>query len=147
MSEEEPDVLIITFPSATENNRAFFQFPIIPLHIIQDYTLEQYVTTFAINPVTIGCANLQNSKDNQSIIFNLSSCPNTNINYYQIKSFSDHAQLQEAVGKNKPIVGFYYGNIESDNYRLLEIKDSNYMSLFFNTRSTKLTPRIQRSIA
>lgn len=146
LNEEEPDILTITFPTATEDNRSFFQFPIIPLHIIQDYTLEKYVTNFAINPITIGCTTLQNSKDTESIVFNLSSCPNTNINYYQIKSFSSLADLQESVLKKRPMVWFYYGTIESDQYRLLEIKDSNYISMFFNTKSTKLTPRIQRSI-
>lgn len=146
VSEDEPDVLVITFPTASENNRLFFRFPIIPLHIIQDYTLKDYVTNFAVNPVTIWCAALQNSKDEESIIFNLSSCPNTNINYYQIKSFANLEDLQKSVLKKNPMVGFYYGNIESDHYRLLQIQDNNYMSLFFNTKSTKLTPRIQRSI-
>ena len=53
MNEEQPDELIVTFPSASIENRKFFRFPIIPLHIIQDYTLEQYVTRFATNPVTL----------------------------------------------------------------------------------------------
>ena len=146
VSEDEPDVLLITFPTATVENRIFFRFPIIPLHIIQDYTLAQYVTDFALNPVTVWCTTLQHSKDEDSIIFNVSSCPQTNINYYQIKSFNSLEDLQKSITKRKPIVWFYYGNTESDSYRLLEIKDNNYMSMFFNTKSTKLTPRIQRSI-
>lgn len=146
MNEEQPDELIVTFPSASQENRKFFRFPIIPLHIIQDYTLEQYVTSFATNPVTLWCAILQGSKDSNSIVFNLSSCPHTNINYYQIKSFVSLEALQKSINKNKSIVGFYYGNSEAEDYRLLEIKDNNYMAMFFNTKSTKLTPRIQRSI-
>lgn len=53
INEEDPEQLIVTFPTASEQNRAFFQFPLIPLHIIQDYTLKEYVTNFAVNPVTL----------------------------------------------------------------------------------------------
>lgn len=145
-NNEEEQIVRFTFPTSNPDNRKFFQFPIIPLHILQTYSLENYVSDFASDPITVGCAKYAPSKDGESLVFNLSTCESTNINYYQFKFFPSLSSLQETISKPNPIVSFYYGNIESEHYRLLSLKDSNYLSFFFNTKSTKLTPRIQRSI-
>lgn len=148
MSEDEndPNALLITFPTADEANRKFFQLPIIPYHSMRDLTLEDYVRDFAAKPVSLTCVRLESSSDDDSLIFDLTNCKNTNLNYYQIKAFENLQQLQDHVHSIKNILSFYYGNSDSEDYQLLPIQDNYFMTLFFNTRSTKLSPRIQRSI-
>lgn len=148
MSEDEndPNALLITFPTADEANRKFFELPIIPYHSMRDLNLEDYVRDFAAKPVSLTCVRLESSSDDDSLIFDLTNCKNTNLNYYQIKAFENLQQLQDHVHSIKNILSFYYGNSDSEDYQLLPIQDNYFMTLFFNTRSTKLSPRIQRSI-
>lgn len=148
MSEDEndPNALLITFPTADEENRKFFELPIIPYHSMRDLTLEDYVRDFAARPISLTCVRLESSSDDDSLILDLTNCKNTNLNYYQIKAFDNLQQLQDHVNSIKNILSFYYGNSESEDYQLLPIQDNYFMTLFFNTRSTKLSPRIQRSI-
>lgn len=147
LDEEDVRQVSISFPSADTHNREFFKLPLLPLHVLQDQTLEEYVNRFSKSPVTLGCARLQASKDINSIVFKLNLCDETNINYYQIKLFASLSELQKTISRKDPLVSFYHANIESEAYRLLDIKDDGFMTFFFNTSSTKLTPRIQRSFA
>ena len=145
-SENDSETLLITFPTENEENRKFFELPIIPYHSMRDLTLEEYVRDFAVKPVTLSCVKLETSVDSDSLIFDLTTCKNTNINYYQIKAFDNLQELQNHVNGMKNILSFYYGNSDSEDYRLLPIQDNYFMTIFFNTKSTKLSPRIQRSI-
>ncbi len=148
MSESETDsnTLLITFPTADTKNRKFFELPIIPYHSITELDLEEYVKKFALKPVTLSCVKLETSSDADSLIFDLSTCTNSHINYYQIKSFDSLQQLQDHLNRPKNIVSFYYGSSEGTRYNLLPIQDNYFITMFFNTKSTKLSPRIQRSI-
>ncbi len=146
-NENNPTTLIITFPTAKENNRDFFQLPIIPYHIIKDIDLEGYVQTFAAKPITLGCVVLEKSTDTNSLVFDFSKCKDININYYQVKLFENIQALQNHINSNRNIVSFYYGNSEWKSYNLLPLQDNYFMTMFFNTKSTKLSPRIQRSLA
>jgi hypothetical protein len=145
-SEEDSNTLLITFPTATEENRKFFELPIIPYHSMKDLNLEEYVKKFALKPVTLSCVKLETSTDNDSLVFDLSSCKNSYINYYQIKSFESLQRLQDHINSIKNIISFYYGNSDGNGYSLLPIQDNYFITMFFNTKSTKLSPRIQRSI-
>ena len=145
-SEEDPNILLVTFPNANPNNRKFFELPIIPYHSMKDLGLEEYVQQFALKPVTLRCVRLETSSDSDSLIFDLSSCTQSYINYYQIKSFNNLQQLQDHINSIKNIVSFYYGNSDGNGYNLLPIQDNYFITMFFNTKSTKLSPRIQRSI-
>lgn len=144
--EEDLTTLEFTFPLAKEENRDFFKLPIVPYHQMQDADLNYYVQQFAKNPVTLGCSSLKTSKDSDSLIIDISDCPDTSINYYQIKSFESMQALSDHVTSSKNIVSFYYGNVESPSYNLLPIQDNFFLTMFFNTKSTKLSPRIQRSL-
>lgn len=146
-SEEAPDELLFTFPTSTSDNRQFFTFSLLPAHIVSSLSLDDYVTKFSLDPVSLSCAYLWRSKDPNSIVFNLNSCHNTSLSYYQIKLFSSPEDLKKNIQKRKSMVSFYFGTLESPFYKLLGLKDTNYTTLFFNTESTKLSPRIQRSIA
>ncbi len=145
-SEENANALLITFPTATTENRKFFELPIIPYHSMKELDLEEYVKKFALKPITLSCVRLETSSDSDSLIFDLSSCNNSYINYYQIKSFESLQQLQDHLNSLKNIVSFYYGNSDGHGYNLLPIQDNYFITMFFNTKSTKLSPRIQRSV-
>lgn len=145
--EEHPNTLIITFPTADDHNREFFSLPIIPYHIIKDLDLEDYVKKFSVNPVTISCVHLEKSGDDDSLVFNLSTCKWTNINYYQIKAFDNIQEMTNHLNSHKNMVSFYFGSTEQKDYNILPLQDDYFLTLFFNTRSTKLSPRIQRTIA
>lgn len=145
-NEDDLTTLEFTFPIAKEDNRDFFKLPIIPYHQMQDGDLTYYVQQFATDPVTLGCSSLKNSKDSDSLIIDVSDCNDTSINYYQIKSFKSMQDLSDHITSNKNIISFYYGNVESPSYNLLPIQDNFFLTMFFNTRSTKLSPRIQRAL-
>jgi hypothetical protein len=148
MSEDEknPNTLLVTFPTEDAKNRDFFKLPIIPYHSMKDLDLQDYVKRFALKPVTIGCVQLKTSNDADSLIFDFSTCKNTYINYYQLKSFEAFEHLQTHLQSIKNIISFYYGNAETEWYHLLPIQDNYFLTMFFNTKSTKLSPRIQRAL-
>jgi hypothetical protein len=116
MSEDEndPNKLLVTFPTEDPNNREFFKLPIIPYHSMKDLDLEDYVKRFALKPVTMGCVLLKTSNDTDSLVFDFSACKNSYINYYQLKSFESFEHLQEHLQSIKNMVSFYYGNAEAE---------------------------------
>jgi hypothetical protein len=145
-NESNPNSLLITFSTESIHNRSFFELPIIPYHIIKDLDVKWYVQKFALKPITLWCVQLKTSSDIDSLIFDLSTCNNSYINYYQVKFFENLQELQDHIDSIKNIVSFYFGNSKGNRYNLLPIEDNYFITMFFNTKSTKLSPRIQRSL-
>jgi hypothetical protein len=57
--------------------------------------LETYKTVFSLNPVTNGCAKIMSqTKDVNSLIFDLNSCEDTKFAYYQVKSYKNFEDFE-----------------------------------------------------
>lgn len=145
--EDDRDSLIFTFPTATSDNRDFFTLPLLPAHrVIELFEIDDYVELFAIDPVYSSCAFIRSSKDKNSLLIDLSRCAQTNINMYQIKLLRDIQALADHIDQPNNIISFYYGGIDHPDYQTLSIQDNLFPTMFFNTKSTKLSPRIQRAL-
>ena len=106
------NTLKVTFPTASADNILFFTNYILPRHILINAELIDYRSIFAFNPVYTNCANLvSQTKDEYSLVFNLVNCPQSNLNYYQVKNAITFENFQtdiEAGGKS--IIDAYVGN-------------------------------------
>lgn len=146
-SEDDRDSLTFTFPTATTDNKDFFTLPLLPAHrVIELFEIDDYVELFAIDPVYSSCAFIRSSKDKNSLLIDLSRCTQTNITMYQIKLLRDIQALADHIDQANNIISFYYGGIDHPDYQILPIQDNLFPTMFFNTRSTKLSPRIQRAL-
>ncbi len=141
------DTLTITFPNKDPENISFFNLPILPRHSIEKITSETYITTFANNPVSSNCAKLDNSNDKNSIIFDLTNCKNSNINYYQIKLFNSYQEfLSLTESSTKRPISLYAWSTIFTGYTMIPVVNDNYMTMFFNNSSPNMSPRIQRAL-
>ena len=88
--EKEEGRIKITFPTSTTDNNYFFTNYILPSHILWSAVYWDYVWVFAAAPITSACGKLQpRSNDDQSLVFNLMWCEDTNIWFYQIKNYDN----------------------------------------------------------
>jgi len=92
-----PTSFSVTFPRSSKDNTQFFSYPILPAHILEKRSREEYTKLFASKPVTAGCAILNNSRDAQSLIFDVGNCRETWLKYYQVKNISPE-QLEKDPG-------------------------------------------------
>lgn len=102
VQKSSADTLTVTFPQASKENMMFFTDFILPSHIIKSWSREDYTKRMPTEFVTNGCATISNSRDEESLIFDLKNCPNTRIRYYQVKKYSLE-KMQEDPG----IMDFY----------------------------------------
>lgn len=138
----------VVFPSATKDNQLFFTNSILPKHILSSSTLDDYRINFAINPISNACATiLTQTKDENSLIFNLTKCSDTNFSYYQIKSYRDFEEMDNFLQWwKKSIVDVYESPYSLEWFDAKRVLTPYLMWIFFNTNSQKLTVRIRRSL-
>ena len=147
VSLEQENKILVKFPAKTNQNKDFFSLPILPRHIIENLDITTYVEEFSKKPITVWCSKLASSNDVNSMVIDLSHCENSNINYYQIKSYPSYENfLRTNQLTNKNTASFYQWPDQISWYSLLPIIDNTYISLFFNTTSKNISPRIQRAL-
>jgi hypothetical protein len=77
---------------------------------------------------------LNNSRDQNSVIFDLSNCSDTRIKYYQVKKTTIE-EMQDDPG----IIDMYIGDATIANYKTGTIMTNDYVGLFFNMQRGKLS--------
>ncbi len=146
IEKDANNTLKIIFPTTSSDNILFFTHYILPKHILINAELIDYRNIFAFNPTYTNCGNLvSQTKDEYSLVFNLVNCPQSNLNYYQIKnllSFEAFKNDFETAGKS--IVDAYIGNETFKGYTEHKLLTNKLITVFFNTRSDKLRVRGRR---
>ena len=138
----------VVFKNTSQDNTSFFTNYILPKHALIDPTLEQYQQSFAIEPVYNNCAKIKSqSTDQYSLIFDLSNCDTTNIWFYQIKNTISFDNFKESVSQsNGSIVDVYIWEETLPGYSKIDINTNSLISIFFNTKSPKMTVRLRRAL-
>jgi hypothetical protein len=126
--------LSITFPRSSKDNMQFFTFSILPSHILKGKDQDWYKTTFAASPVTNGCTKLSNSRDTNSLIFDVWACKETWLKYYQVKNTSWNEIVADPW-----IIDMYIGNQIVPGYKTGTVISNDYVWVFFNMQRGKLS--------
>lgn len=142
------DKVQVVFKNTSQDNTSFFTNYILPKHALIEPTLDQYQQSFAIEPVYNNCAKIKSqSTDQYSLIFDLSNCENTNIGFYQIKNTISFDNFKESVAQsNGSIIDVYMGEETLPGYSKVNINSNSLISVFFNTKSPKMTVRLRRAL-
>ncbi len=140
--------LKVTFTNSSEDNTLFFTNYILPKHALLSPNVEMYQQSFAIEPVYNNCAKIKSqSTDQYSLIFDLSDCKDTNLWFYQIKNTISFDNFKESVNQmNGSIIDAYIGDENLKWYQNINLESNKLVTLFFNTKSEKMTVRLRRSL-
>ena len=139
----------VSFPTISEDNFNFFTNAILPKHVVEYMDLNTYKDYFSLAPVTNWCAKIMpQSKDINSLIFDVNDCDDTKFAYYQVKnywSFEDFERFLE--WKNKKAIVDVYSSIYSlEWFTWQNVLTSKLLWVFFNTDSGKANVRLRRSL-
>lgn len=139
----------VVFPSASEDNQLFFTNAILPKHSLLNANLDEYRINFAGNVVSDACWKLVNqTKDIQSLVFDLGECRDTNFAYYQLKSYRDFEEMDTNLqGGKKSIIDVYEWLYSLEWFEPKRVLTPYLLGIFFNTNSSKMTVRVRRSLA
>ncbi|MCS6982598.1 MAG: hypothetical protein NZL83_00225 [Candidatus Absconditabacterales bacterium] len=140
ITQPDEETLLVEFPRASRDNYSFFLNFILPAHILTDAPWEWYADSFAKNPLGSACGTVERSLDPKSLIVNTTTCKNTFASFYQVKLLaSEHStEYVDMKAIEKPL--------DDDRFTLHHAITNTNMGLFFNTKSKKLSPRIQRAL-
>ena len=146
--EMEDGKLKVTFNNSSEDNTIFFTNYILPKHALIAPNLEMYQQSFAIEPVYNNCAKIKSqSTDQYSLIFDLSDCKSTNLWFYQIKNTISFDNFKESVNQmNGSIIDAYVWDENLKWYQTINLDSNKLVTLFFNTKSEKMTVRLRRAL-
>ncbi len=145
----EDDKVKISFPTISEDNFNFFTNAILPKHIVDWMDLETYKNYFSLAPITDGCAKIMpQSKDVNSLIFDVNDCDDTKFAYYQVKSYDSFEDFENFLRwKNqKAIVDAYTSMYSLEWFTWQNVLTSKLLWVFFNTDSWKANVRLRRSL-
>lgn len=145
--EQKSDHLVVTFPTSTTDNNYFFTYYLLPKHVLGSADVNKYRSIFAANPITSGCGKIApKTSDEQSLVFDLTKCEDTNFAYYQIKNYGGFENLSKSVvEKNNSLVDTYAHQASLPGYYRLNVVKSQLLTLFFNTKSPKMKVRFRRA--
>ncbi len=139
----------VTFPSASSDNINFFTNAILPKHIVGWMDLDTYKSSFSLNPVTDGCAKIMTqTKDINSLIFDVNDCEDTKFAYYQVKNYNSFEEFESFLRwKNKKAMVDVYSSIYwLEWFTWQNVLTSKLLWVFFNTDSWKANVRLRRSL-
>ena len=145
----EDDKVKVSFPTISPDNINFFTNAILPKHIVDSMDLDTYKNYFSLAPVTDGCAKIMpQSKDVNSLIFDLNDCSDTNFAYYQIKNYESFEDFENFLRwKNQKAIVDAYNSIHSlEWFTGQNVLTSKLLWVFFNTDSWKANIRLRRSL-
>jgi hypothetical protein len=81
------------------------------------------------------------------LIFDLSNCTNTNLWFYQIKNAITFDKFKESASQiNWSIIDMYLGDETLEWYSSINLKSNDLVTMFFNTKSNKMTVRLRRAL-
>ena len=139
----------VSFPTISEDNFNFFTNAILPKHIVESMDLDTYKNYFSLAPITDWCAKIMSqTKDVNSLIFDLNDCTDTNFAYYQIKNYDSFEDFENFLKwKNqKAIVDAYTSMYSLEWFTGQNVLTSKLLWVFFNTDSWKANVRLRRSL-
>ena len=145
----EDDRIKVSFPTISPDNINFFTNAILPKHVVDSMNLETYRNYFSLSPVTDWCAKIMpQSKDINSLIFDMNDCEDTNFAYYQIKSYESFEDFENFLRwKNQKAIVDAYNSIYSlEWFTGQNVLTSKLLWVFFNTDSWKANVRLRRSL-
>lgn len=139
----------VSFPTISSDNINFFVNAILPKHIVESMDLSTYMNYFSLAPITNWCAKIMpQSKDVNSLIFDVNECDDTKFAYYQVKnywSFENFESFLEWKNK-KAIVDVYSSMYSLEWFTWQNVLTSKLLWVFFNTDSGKANVRLRRSL-
>lgn len=145
----EDDKVNVSFPTKSTDNVNFFVNAILPKHVVDTMNLDEYKNYFSVSPVTNWCAKIMpQTKDVNSLIFDLSDCDDTNFAYYQVKNYENFENFENFLKwKNeKAIVDAYSSVNHLEWFTGQNVLTSKLLWVFFNTDSWKANIRLRRSL-
>ena len=141
--------IIISFPTATLDNANFFVNAVLPKHVVESMDLDTYKNYFALSPITNWCAKIMSqSKDVNSLIFDVNACEDTKFAYYQVKNYGSFENFEKFLEwKNEKAIVDAYSSIYSlEWFTGQNVLTSKLLWVFFNTDSWKANIRLRRSL-
>ena len=79
----------------SSDNINFFTNAILPKHVVESMDLATYKNYFSLAPVTDGCAKIMpQTKDVNSLIFDVNACDDTKFAYYQVKNYGSFDEFE-----------------------------------------------------
>ena len=139
----------VSFPTISSDNINFFTNAILPKHIVDSMDLNTYIDYFSLSPVTNWCAKIMSqTKDVNSLVFDVNACSDTNFAYYQIKNYDSFEDFENFLRwKNKKaIVDAYTSIYWLEWFTGQNVLTSKLLWVFFNTDSWKANVRLRRSL-
>lgn len=146
--EMDGDKVKVTFKNSSQDNTFFFTNYILPKHALIEPNYEMYQQSFSFEPVYNNCAKIKpQTVDQNSLIFDLSNCIDTHIWYYQLKVLDSFDTFKKDLSQsNWSIIDVYQWWWEADGYKTVKLKTNKLVTLFFNTKSSKMTVRLRRAL-
>lgn len=139
----------VSFPTMNPDNLNFFVNPILPKHIVEWMDLNTYKNYFSLAPVMNWCAKIMSqTKDVNSLIFDVNDCDDTHFSYYQIKNYGSFEDFNKSLEwtNHKAIIDAYESNYSLEWFTWYNVLTSKLLWVFFNTDSWKASVRLRRSI-
>ncbi len=139
----------VEFPTMTPDNINFFTNPILPKHVLESMDSATYKNYFSLAPITNWCAKIMpQSKDVNSLIFDVNNCDDTNFAYYQVKNYWSFEEFENLLAwkKEKAIVDAYGSIYSLEWFTGQNVLTSKLLWVFFNTDSGKANIRLRRSL-
>ena len=139
----------VSFPTISSDNASFFVNAILPKHVVESMDLNTYKDYFSLAPVIDWCATIMpQSKDVNSLIFDVNACRDTKFAYYQVKNYDSFENFESFLEwKNeKAIVDVYSSMYWLEWFTWQNVLTSKLLWVFFNTDSGKANVRLRRSL-
>ena len=139
----------VSFPTVNSDNASFFVNAILPKHVVESMDLDTYRDSFSLAPVIDWCATIMSqTKDVNSLIFDVNACKDTNFAYYQVKNYGSFEDFEKFLEwKNeKAIVDVYTSMYWLEWFTWQNVLTSKLLWVFFNTDSGKANIRLRRSL-
>ncbi len=144
---KESDKIKVVFEKKWIDNNVFFTNYILPKHALLNVNLQDYKNSFSIEPIYTNCAKIMSqSTDQYSLIFDLSNCLNSHLWYYQIKNVISFHDFENSIKLWPSIVDAYIWEKLLSGYSTKKLLTNRNISIFFNTKSSKLRIRQRRAL-
>lgn len=145
--DSESNQITIDFPQPSIDNLIFFTNFILPSHILANQPIESYIEVFWNQPITAWCATLQPSiTDPTSTVFDLESCENTNLRYYQVKAFTNIQDIEEYIPTGSLTIDMSTQDINYEWYTNHQVLINKIQTFFFNTQSENFTVTKRKTV-
>ncbi len=139
----------VIFPDSSIDNSMFFTYFVLPKHVVQGLSYDDYLELYRTKPVWSECSRIRPQRvDDTSLVFDLGSCNHTPLLFYQLQFLSP----DPSVNVSRISDGLYDLITTSKDlgtlldYRKLSIPSREYNVIFFNSLSDKLTSKINRAL-